>query len=307
MSDAISLAELRRSGITFTADEAVALVQTLIHQHDADAARPPFGPPSVQNVIVAEDGSVACRSCEMTPSVLEAAILLQELLAEAAHVPGGLRYAIARALHDVDAPPFDSIEEFSAALARYGPRDRDAIVRRLMTRARSIAGVSPISARAERRRSSASPEDLRRLLRDADRRFYETRAPGPVPVAPPSKPQRVLLACAVLAGSLVAIGAGELMRPRAIAMPAVAPALVATPAEIPAIAYSESTNVHSIISRPAVEVKTQAKRPIRVSRASVGRDRHANRNAPAPGVLDKLRLRWVHSVILLRDDLAGKP
>src|SRR5689334_10611613 len=124
----MSLADLQRAGLTLTADEAVAIVLALIHHEDGRRPQPPFGPPSLSNVRLRGDGSVECRACELTPGVCEVAILLQAMVARAAHVPGGLRYAIARALHEVDAPPFDSIGDFAATLARYAPADRAGVI-----------------------------------------------------------------------------------------------------------------------------------------------------------------------------------
>src|SRR5215475_7116532 len=105
---------LQIATVTLHANEAVAIVQQLIHSHPHErdvAIEQPFGPPSPQNVYLDDDGSVTCRACQATPAVAEIAILLQLLLTcGTPRVPGALRYAVARALHDVDAPPFDSIQ-----------------------------------------------------------------------------------------------------------------------------------------------------------------------------------------------------
>jgi len=71
----------------------------------------------------------------VTPSVFEAALLLQSMLpAGAGQVPGALRYAIARGLLEVVAPPFESIGDFSRALQRFERGDRRAAVRGLLNR-----------------------------------------------------------------------------------------------------------------------------------------------------------------------------
>src|SRR5690242_21959665 len=109
----VSLADLRSGGCVLTADEAVAIARKLIDRpSDDQRPQPPFGPLAAARIRIASDGSVACAGCAVTPTVAELAILLQELLDRTPHVPGGLRYQIARALHDVDAPPFDSLAEF---------------------------------------------------------------------------------------------------------------------------------------------------------------------------------------------------
>ncbi len=50
-------------------------------------------------------------------------------------MPGPLRYALARALHEVAAPPYDSLADFSRALRRFETGHRAAIVRGLHARA----------------------------------------------------------------------------------------------------------------------------------------------------------------------------
>src|SRR5215472_5749039 len=110
----ISLADLQGLGVQINADEAVAIVQRLLHDQPDVVPEPPFGPPTLANLRLTDAGGVECAACEATPGVTEIAILLQAILARTPHVPGGLRYAIARALHDVDAPPFDSTADFSA-------------------------------------------------------------------------------------------------------------------------------------------------------------------------------------------------
>jgi len=170
-----SVADLKRSGVTLAAQEAIAIVQKLIHDRVSSAASPPYGPPTIENVELGQDGSVTCRACEITPAVAEAAILLQTLLPPGAPLPGGLRYALARALHEVDAPPFDSLNDFSSTLSRYERGDRTAIVRRLVRRAMAPA-ASRTLAHGERRRASQAIVDVRRRLRDADRARYEQQS-----------------------------------------------------------------------------------------------------------------------------------
>src|SRR3954462_3863036 len=109
-----SIAELRARRIMFEPAEAVAIAQQLIRSiadhHVPHELEPPFGPPSAENVFLNDDGSVVCRSCGATPAISEMAIFLDSLLPGGSQrVPGGLRYTIARALLDVEAPPFDSL------------------------------------------------------------------------------------------------------------------------------------------------------------------------------------------------------
>jgi len=74
----------------------------------------------------------------VTFATSEIACFLQEILPpETSRIPGSLRYAIARALLEVDAPPFDSVAEFSETLARYERGNRAARVIAVLDRARA--------------------------------------------------------------------------------------------------------------------------------------------------------------------------
>jgi hypothetical protein len=164
MITAISIAELRGRGVDLSAAEAVAVCQALIAGDATEwDTQAPFGLPSPANVFLRADGSVVCRGCAATLTVLEAAIFLQALLPSgSARVPGGLRYATARALLEVEVPPFESLEEFSRAIARFEDGDRHAVVARLVARAErsavSIVPVVPAAADGERR--DAADEDV---------------------------------------------------------------------------------------------------------------------------------------------------
>ena len=133
--DSVSLAGLRAKGVTITTSEALAVAQSLF-ESGADDACPPFGPLSRENIVLRRDGSVTSTACAASPTVLEAAVLVEELLPEGpALVPGPLRYTLGRALHEVAAPPFDSLADFSRALRRFETGGRATIVRALYARA----------------------------------------------------------------------------------------------------------------------------------------------------------------------------
>jgi hypothetical protein len=132
---ASSLCELLDRGVVVQAHEAVAIVQQLINDETSSGGFLPAGPPSVTSVHLQNDGQAIAAGCDVTPSVFEAATLLQSILpAGAGHVPGALRYTIARGLLEVVAPPFESIGDFSRALARFERGDRRAAVRELLNR-----------------------------------------------------------------------------------------------------------------------------------------------------------------------------
>jgi WD40 repeat protein len=123
----IRLADLIAQGVRIEPFEAVAIAQLLV-ENGAVA-------PSPENVELCGNGDVRCVGCDVTPAVFEIGGLLHTLIpAGTPHVSGGLRYAIARALLDVDAPPFDSIDDFSRSLERFERGDRRMVVRQLVGR-----------------------------------------------------------------------------------------------------------------------------------------------------------------------------
>lgn len=289
----ISIAELLKRGVSLRADEAVAVAQKLIHAEASAPIQPPFGPPGPDNVLLADDGSVTCSACAVTPAVSEIAMLLRAMLPSGTpRVPGGLRYAIARALLDVDVPPFDSIDELSHALERYEAGDRTQIVRRLVARA-FVAERQPMGAGAERRRTTPSSTELRRDLRDADERLYERQHGAPPPAGRPGLRRFGAIAAGIAAG-LILIGAGEtmhLLRARPTAPEAIqtAPQLPPAPAAAPNVDPPPRTSARSA-SRPIA--RTIRRAPAGSSRRPVHR---RTRRSSQSSVLSRLRLEWLRS------------
>jgi hypothetical protein len=196
MTYSTTIAELRRAGVAIRPSEAVAIAQKLINGPHGGPTHPPFGPPSLENVFLDELGSVTCSACAVRPAVSEIAILLDALLPAGMRLPGGLRYTIERALLNVDAPPFDSLEELSTALSRFERGDAAASIRDLIERARATstvpapAAVIPFKSspgvvrfRAERRQAvpSTVAAELRRELRRADLARYAHQASTTIP------------------------------------------------------------------------------------------------------------------------------
>src|SRR4051812_14710227 len=174
MTNTASVAEVQRAGVTIEAEEAVAIAQRLIAAlrsgDRASAAGPPYGPPTPDTVCLGDDGSVVCRTCEATPAVSEIAILLQGMLPPQRRVPGGLRYTIARALLDVDVPPFDSLDDLSETLQRYQRGPRALIGRRVMRRLgrrRALRRLGEVDGRRQPRTTERG-----RARREADARLY---------------------------------------------------------------------------------------------------------------------------------------
>jgi hypothetical protein len=108
----IALSHLLGRGVRLETHEAVALARQLL----AHAC----GIPTPENIQLGSDGSASCISTDGMPSVASVAGLLLTLLpAGTPNVPAPLRYAIARGLEAVEAPPFASLGEFSSALERF--------------------------------------------------------------------------------------------------------------------------------------------------------------------------------------------
>ncbi len=117
--------------------EAVALARELLAH--------PCGIPTPENIQLGADGSASCVSTDGTPSVATIAELLLTLLpAGTPNVPAPLRYAIARGLQSVDAPPFGSLAEFSNALARFENGSTRDVLRGLLQRGARLS--DPIAA-----------------------------------------------------------------------------------------------------------------------------------------------------------------
>jgi Tol biopolymer transport system component len=186
-----SLADVIRRGVTLTPADAVAVVQQLISSYNAEfETSPPFGPPTIDTVHLRADGAVFCRACASTPAVSELARLIEAMLPAGVKMPGALRYAVARAFLDVDAPPFGSLHEFSAALSRIEPPNCVEVVRGLYQRAAEAAvpthdeHAAPALAQrpndgVDRRRPAVSPAELRRHLRQADAALFASQSRGP--------------------------------------------------------------------------------------------------------------------------------
>jgi len=324
---AISIAELTAAGIQVEADEAVAIAQQVIEllsdPHAVHDVHPPYGPPSAETVSLKSDGTVVCRGCDTTPAVSEVAIFLHSLLRDGAlRVPGGLRYTIARALLDVDVPPFGSLDDFSRDLARHEHGDRTAIVRRLLRRAGSQPSALAVSS-DDRRTWHAPATELRRALREADARLYEYERQRNHQVleikAPPRGRARTATA-ACLAAGLALIGTGELMHRRTGSVVVPTPAPIVAQSSAPDIATQSGAPDQpppaapeggGMAVRDASSVSASASRP-EVRRIAVKRTKRpsttaSRRSASRPasrGVLDRLRLGWLRNAFSPRSSSA---
>src|SRR5688572_15483449 len=159
----VALETLIRRGVVVRPHEAVAIAQQLIHSTVDVELTPPLGPPTVESVVIFPDGRVASSSSAATPAVSEVGRLLEAMLprGHGQSVPGGLRYAVARALLEVDAPPFDSLQALSSSLARFETGDRPQVVRALVARAEG-AGPRLVTATATRAAITPVPDEVTR-------------------------------------------------------------------------------------------------------------------------------------------------
>jgi hypothetical protein len=324
MTTTASIAELQQAGVILQAREAVAIAQQLIRSlktcDTTSRVAPPFGPPTAATVFLNADGSVSCAGCGTTPAISEVAIFLDTLLPTGSpRVPGGLRYTIARGLLEVDVAPFDSLDEFAQALSRHENGARDEVVRRLLERAESACAAS--GSRADRRHGRTTAADLRRALRDADARLYAQQvvAASIDVAAPPLRVRTVPAIAACLGSGLMLIAAGEFMHGRQTVTPVaagvVAPAVVGTSGTSPAATIAPAVAPGDASTRPTNA--TRARRVRAVRNVSEGPDRAVVKRAQtsdtavkqgkarrSPGVLDRLRLRWLRHAFKIRvDDL----
>jgi hypothetical protein len=131
------LSALLARGVRLETHEAVALALELLAH--------PGGIPTPENIQLGSDGSASCISIDGMPSVASVADLLLTLLpAGTPNVPAPLRYAIARGLEAVEAPPFASLGEYSSALERFQKGANRDVLRGVLQR--SARRSPPIAA-----------------------------------------------------------------------------------------------------------------------------------------------------------------
>jgi len=192
MTSRVFLRDVMVRAVELQPCEAVAIAQQVIVSTDIDAGqRSPHAALSLDSIRLGADGSVVCEPCVTRPGPAEIGRLLAEMLPHngSARVPGALRFTIARALLQVEAPPFDSVFQLSAVLSRHEQRDRIAIVRDLYARAATKSTTTNTATGADRRRQAPDAATLRRQLREADEELFahlnrtvaQPAAPQPAP------------------------------------------------------------------------------------------------------------------------------
>jgi len=289
MNRRVSLDQLLQA-TTLQPPEAVAIVQQLIATPNAERLTPPLGPPTTATVFVAADGSVSCSTSDSTFAVSELASLLDVMLPSGVAnnaIPGGLRYTIARARMEVDAPPFDSLSEFSRALARHERGERTAVIRRMIARANQQSPDGPL----DRRSADPAVAQLRRQLRDADARVYDQQRAIDALSMMSTQPRSSRRGVAVAAGILVGLGfagAGELMHSSRPLPPPAPVAVTQTVPDTPPSAPAAS------VPQPAPLKTVEAPTTKRASHVTVrSRDREPARPR---------RFQWLRNRITFRAD-----
>lgn len=210
----VSLRDLISDGTAIQSHEAVTIVQQVCRYLAwKSSLGEPIRVPPLEEIRIDAAGEAAITDLTGTDgplSVADLARLLEQLLPAPGRdqrraVPGPLRFTIARALGEVDAHPFASAAEFSAALARF---ERDAplqAIGALFDRWRNQTVSVPTQVlvdgrwavdgegfrerrstddavetrllpvmRVDRRRHAPSADAFRVMLRDADQRAFET-------------------------------------------------------------------------------------------------------------------------------------
>jgi hypothetical protein len=174
-------------------------------------------------------------------------------------VPAALRYAIARGLEAVEAPPFGSLDEFSNALARFEKGPSRDVLRGVLRRG-AAAGPSPLTPRPTVvpprptlvvRKPAASSSEPSQMIAAAPLMFRSFD--GHREAGPPVRPSRgwALAAAAALVGSF-AMGFAVMdgIDRRAATTPAAAPAAKESAANPPQVELREEI-VH-VPGSPAV-------------------------------------------------------
>ena len=167
MATRVSLAELSSAGLPLHPSEAAAIVQEVCRQYVRGAVR---GIPSAHVIRLTRDGHVVAEGpiSPNQPPIVRAAQLLNDLLppfdaSPPYRVPGGLRLIVARALGTIDLPPFESLDEFCAALDRFSAQNLDSAAQNLFRSYEDSRGPKPLTisdVRRARRATGLSLEDI---------------------------------------------------------------------------------------------------------------------------------------------------
>jgi hypothetical protein len=276
-----SIAEILAAGIPLTVSEAVAIARAALTFDPARAtgSRARSAQPLTDTIFVEADGSIVGRHA--APTISEVALLLRSLLpAGSPGVPGGLRYAIARAVGEVDAPPFASPEDFSIILSRFQTADGPAVAHGLLAR----TGENLKARRTvERRRPNGSTvTNLLRALREAGSRLYERQRWAEAQVATRPRARKAMAIAGVSAAAMLVFVAGAVTRDR-IGTPAPASTEVA-----PTVPAASDIVLEAPPRKLAGKAVVRAQKPkVRAARVAPAR---STKNG---GFFARLHLQWL--------------
>jgi hypothetical protein len=159
-------------GVRLETHEAVALARELLAH--------PRGIPTPENILLGYDGSASCITTDRMPTVMSVADLLLTLLPPGtANVPAPLRYTIARGLQVVEAPPFNSLDEFSTVLERFEKGERRDVLRGVVQRALSTPPIAQMIGEATTPSAAEAPPVAPRLTVVPPRPTLVIRRPQP--------------------------------------------------------------------------------------------------------------------------------
>ena len=167
MGARVSLAELASGGFVLHSAEAAAIVLEVCRQYSHGLVR---GIPSAHVIRLTPEGCLVAEGPITTdhPPLAKAAQLLNDLLPPfgappAYRVPGGLRLVVARALGTLDLPPFESLDDFCSAVARFAADDLTSAAQdlyRAWEYAQAPCEVTISDLRRARRATGLSLEDI---------------------------------------------------------------------------------------------------------------------------------------------------
>lgn len=181
MTSRVSLTELAAAGIRLRPAEAVTLVAEICRQYSSGRLR---GIPSAGVIRITRDGDVVAAGPVTTTkdAVHRVAHLCHVLLGGFDAPPeyrasGALQIALARGLGTLDLPPYESLDEFCAALARFATLDvrdtaRDLFKDWIRTRMPREAIAAPLTI-----------SDVRRARRATGLTLHDIAAVAGVPAA----------------------------------------------------------------------------------------------------------------------------
>lgn len=265
MTNRVSLAELSSAELRLRPAEAVAIVAEICRQN---LARVLPGIPSPAVIRLLQDGGIAIEGPVRAShdDVARAATLLNTLLPGFDAPPefrasGALRLLSARALGQLDLPPFQSLEDFTAALSRFTTLEARETAAALF-RAWQNAQATPVDAPVADREQSLAIDDP---LPDAP--LFHDRREQPV-AGRGSRWGWAAAALVLLCGSAMAGWYWAGSRMGGVAAPP-APTVEARPAAEPAVAQEVPQAPSSATVAAPVPVATSLREvSARVIRAS---------------------------------------